>query len=113
MRGETVVATIRRLRLQRAADQLANSDADIQAITRRASYSSSDSFGRAFKETFGTSPAAYREMRLACRVQGRKHGQRRQSLSRDGGNLAGAALRRDRSHRVLHEDRPCHGQAVC
>ncbi|MBX9467469.1 MAG: AraC family transcriptional regulator [Rhizobium sp.] len=62
MRGETVVATIRRLRLQRAADQLANSDADIQAITRRAGYSSSDSFGRAFKETFGTSPTAYREM---------------------------------------------------
>ena len=62
MRGETVVATIRRLRLQRAADQLANSDADIQAITRRAGYGSSDSFGRAFKETFGTSPAAYREM---------------------------------------------------
>ncbi|MFN3719566.1 MAG: GyrI-like domain-containing protein [Rhizobium rhizophilum] len=62
MRGETIVATIRRLRLQRAADQLANSDADIHAITRRAGYSSSDSFGRAFKETFGTSPTAYREM---------------------------------------------------
>lgn len=62
MRGETIVATIRRLRLQRAADQLANSDADIQAITRRARYSSADSFGRAFKEAFGTSPTAYREM---------------------------------------------------
>lgn len=62
MRGETIVATIRRLRLQRAADHLANSDADIQAIARRASYSSSDSFGRAFKETVGTSPTTYREM---------------------------------------------------
>ena len=61
MRGETVVATIRRLRLQRAADQLANSGADIQAISRRAGYASSDSFSRAFKDTFGTSPAAYRE----------------------------------------------------
>ena len=60
MRGETIVATIRRLRLQRAADQLANSDSDIQAITRRAGYSSADSFGRAFKESFGTSPTAYR-----------------------------------------------------
>lgn len=61
MRGETVVGTIRRLRLQRAADQLANSDTDIPAITRRAGYSSPDSFGRAFKDAFGTSPAAYRE----------------------------------------------------
>ncbi len=60
MRGETVVATIRRLRLQRAADQLANSDTNIEAITRRAGYSSSDSFGRAFKEAFGASPVRYR-----------------------------------------------------
>lgn len=61
MRGETVVATIRRLRLQRAADQLANSGMDIEAITQRAGYSSTESFGRAFKEAFGTSPVSYRQ----------------------------------------------------
>jgi AraC family transcriptional regulator len=61
MRGETIVATIRRLRLQRAADRLANSDLDIATITTRAGYSSSDTFGRAFKDAFGLSPAAYRE----------------------------------------------------
>lgn len=61
MRGETIVATIRRLRLQRAADQLANSDLEIGAVTARAGYSSTDTFGRAFKDAFGVSPAAYRE----------------------------------------------------
>lgn len=61
MRGETIVATIRRLRLQRAADQLANSDLDLTTVTARAGYNSSDTFGRAFKDAFGVSPAAYRE----------------------------------------------------
>ena len=61
MRGETIVATIRRLRLQRAADRLANSELDIDAIGARAGYGSPDTFGRAFKSAFGMSPAAYRE----------------------------------------------------
>ncbi|QRY70414.1 AraC family transcriptional regulator (plasmid) [Ensifer sp. PDNC004] len=61
MRGETIVATIRRLRLQRAADRLANSDLEIEAVSARAGYSSTDTFGRAFKGAFGVSPAAYRE----------------------------------------------------
>ena len=61
MRGETIVATIRRLRLQRAADRLANSDLDIGTVAARAGYSSTDTFGRAFKDAFAMSPAAYRE----------------------------------------------------
>lgn len=61
MRGETIVATIRRLRLQRAAERLANSDLEIGAISARAGYSSTDTFARAFKGAFGVSPAAYRE----------------------------------------------------
>lgn len=61
MRGETIVATIRRLRLQRAADQLANTDLELATVTARAGYSSPDTFGRAFKDAFGVSPAAYRE----------------------------------------------------
>lgn len=60
MRGETIVATIRRLRLQRAADRLSNSDLDIEAVATHAGYSSTDTFGRAFKDAFGRSPAAYR-----------------------------------------------------
>jgi len=42
MRGETIAAAIRRLRLQRAADRLANSDLDIAVIAERAGYASPD-----------------------------------------------------------------------
>jgi AraC family transcriptional regulator len=60
MRGETIGATIRRLRLLRAADRLANSDAAISTVANRAAYGSVDAFGRAFKETYGQTPADYR-----------------------------------------------------
>jgi AraC family transcriptional regulator len=60
MRGETVSATIRRLRLLKAADRLANSDLSIGTIADRADYSSADSFARAFRDTYGKSPADYR-----------------------------------------------------
>jgi AraC family transcriptional regulator len=60
MRGETVSGTIRRLRLLRAADRLANSDLSIGTIAERAGYSGADSFGRAFREAYGKTPADYR-----------------------------------------------------
>ena len=60
VRGETVMATVRRLRLQRAADRLANSDMAIDEITRRAGYGTVESFGRAFKQDYGQPPASYR-----------------------------------------------------
>lgn len=60
MRGETIVATIRRLRLQRAAERLSNSDMALEAVAKRAGYGSTDTFGRAFRDAFGVSPAAYR-----------------------------------------------------
>jgi AraC family transcriptional regulator len=61
MQGETVVATVRRLRLSRAADRLANSDADLDDIARRSGYTTSEAFGRAFKQSYGMTPGAYRE----------------------------------------------------
>mgnify|MGYP001152614953 FL=1 len=61
MRGETITETIRRLRLSRAAERLANSALALDAIARRAGYSSADAFGRAFKDAYGKSPADYRE----------------------------------------------------
>ena len=60
MRGETVATTLRRLRLQRSADRLANSDMDIAQIASLAQYGSQDAFSRAFKNAYGTTPAAYR-----------------------------------------------------
>lgn len=61
MQGETIAASIRRLRLQRAADRLANSDLAIETIAQKAGYASAEAFGRAFKEMFDLAPAAYRE----------------------------------------------------
>lgn len=60
MCGETITATIRRLRLSRAADRLANSGMAVEVIAKRAGYGSADAFGRAFKEAYGKSPADYR-----------------------------------------------------
>ncbi len=61
MRGETVAKTIKRLRLQRAADRLANSDMPIADIASRSQYTTAESFNRAFKAEFNLPPAAYRE----------------------------------------------------
>jgi len=61
MQGETVAATVRRLRLARAADRLANSDADLGDIARRAGYTTPEAFGRAFKQSYSMTPGLYRE----------------------------------------------------
>ena len=61
MCGETVATTLRRLRLQRAADRLANSDMAIEEIAKLAQYSSQDSFARAFRTAYGSAPHAYRQ----------------------------------------------------
>jgi AraC family transcriptional regulator len=60
MRGETIAATVKRLRLLRAADRLANSDMPIKTIAERAGYGAIESFGRAFKEAYDKPPADYR-----------------------------------------------------
>ncbi|WP_137151802.1 AraC family transcriptional regulator [Devosia sp. FKR38] len=60
MRGETITVTIRRLRLSRAAERLANSDMPLAAIAAQARYGSTDAFAHAFREAYGLAPAAYR-----------------------------------------------------
>jgi AraC family transcriptional regulator len=61
MRGETVAAAVRRLRLQRAANDLANGDLPVAAIARRSGYDNVASFTRTFSEAFGLPPARYRQ----------------------------------------------------
>ena len=61
LHGETVAATVRRLRLQRAAADLANTTLAIEEIARRARYEAVPSFSRAFRVAYGLSPAQYRE----------------------------------------------------
>lgn len=60
--GETVAATVKRLRLQRAAASLAHTDKPVSEIASRAGYDSQASFTRAFSTAFGLPPAKYREV---------------------------------------------------
>ncbi len=61
LKGESVIATVKRLRLHRAATQLANSDLSLDDIVAQSGYSSASSFSRAFSERYGLPPAKYRE----------------------------------------------------
>ena len=61
MQGETIAQTVRRLRLQRAAHQLANTDLPVEAVAGKAGYGSASAFGRAFRDAYGMPPARYRE----------------------------------------------------
>lgn len=60
MTGETADDAIRRLRLHRAAGDLAKSDLPIARVARRANYGSVAAFSRAFRSSFGVPPATYR-----------------------------------------------------
>lgn len=58
--GETAVATVKRLRLHRAAGELAQSQLPIDQIAKRAGYPNIRSFTRTFRDAYGQSPAQYR-----------------------------------------------------
>ena len=58
--GETVAETLARLRLQRAATQLARSLRPVAGIARGAGYGSTPAFSRAFRTSYGYSPGAFR-----------------------------------------------------
>ena len=58
--GETPVMTVRRLRLQAAANALARTDRLIREIARESRYPNLQSFTRTFKAAYGLPPAEYR-----------------------------------------------------
>ena len=60
MRGETIAATVRRLRLHRAAGLLANTDMPIQEIAEKSGLGGVESFTRTFKAAYAMPPAKYR-----------------------------------------------------
>jgi len=60
---ETLNATIRRLRLQRAAVELIRSHQPIANIAKQVSYGSIEAFSRAFTKQFGETPSQYREQK--------------------------------------------------
>lgn len=58
--NETLAATVRRLRLHRAAGDLAHSDRPVRDIAARWGYPNLQSFTRAFAAAYGMPPARYR-----------------------------------------------------
>lgn len=58
--GETLAATVKRLRLQKAAADLVQTDLPVDAIAQRSGYPNIQSFNRTFKAVYGLPPARYR-----------------------------------------------------
>lgn len=59
--GESIVVTVKRIRLHRAAGYLAHTDWPIDKIVEKTGYKSSQSFNRIFKAEYGLPPAQYRK----------------------------------------------------
>jgi AraC family transcriptional regulator len=60
MHGETVAATVKRLRLHRAAGYIAHTGWPMHEVARRSGYDNLQSFTRIFKSVYGMPPARYR-----------------------------------------------------
>jgi AraC family transcriptional regulator len=61
LRGETIAATVKRLRLDRAATYLVQTALAIDEIAKRSGYGNVQSFTRIFRSVYGMPPAAYRK----------------------------------------------------
>ncbi|VVE53954.1 AraC family transcriptional regulator [Pandoraea horticolens] len=61
--GETVNATMQRIRMHRAAVALAGSEDSMRVVASRAGYASDAAFNRAFGAFFGMPPGRYRDAR--------------------------------------------------
>ena len=67
--GESIVATVKRLRLHRAAADLSYTEMPVAVVAKRAGYGSLEAFSRSFKQTYGHSPSYYRSSGVGARVQ--------------------------------------------
>lgn len=61
MVGETLAAHVRRLRLERAAQRLVQTERSVTDLAFEAGYETVESFTRAFRERFGASPSEYKK----------------------------------------------------
>ncbi|WP_313699026.1 AraC family transcriptional regulator [Achromobacter sp.] len=63
MMGETVAATVKRIRMHRAAAALTRTQTALKDVAQRAGYDSDAAFNRAFNAAFGIPPGKYRTAR--------------------------------------------------
>ncbi len=64
--GENITDHVRRVRLERAGRKLRMGAVDITEVALAAGYQTHAAFGKAFKQQFGLSPSAFRQ--LDCRA---------------------------------------------
>ncbi|MEP6823943.1 MAG: AraC family transcriptional regulator, partial [Ramlibacter sp.] len=60
LHGETIAATVRRLRLHRATGYLATTALPVEQVARKCGYPNAQSFARAFRAAYAMSPTQYR-----------------------------------------------------
>lgn len=80
MNGETIAATVRRLRLHRAAGFLANTAMPIESIAEKSGYTGVAAFSRAFTADYGMPPVQYRKEGAHAKFQA-------QARADDGGGF--------------------------
>ncbi|WP_259782181.1 AraC family transcriptional regulator [Aestuariispira ectoiniformans] len=61
VRGETIAAFVKRMRLNRAAGDLARTTMPVEEIANRSGYKTVQSFNRSFKAVYGMPPIQYRK----------------------------------------------------
>lgn len=95
MVGETPLELIRRLRMERAAWQLAGGDRPVTKIAFDAGYETHEAFTRAFRAAYSTSPTGFRrrkhpriELAAPCGVHFDDAGIRPSFIPRDSGGQA-------------------------
>ncbi|WP_064685414.1 AraC family transcriptional regulator [Rhizobium bangladeshense] len=59
--GETLAATVKQLRLHRAASEIVGTELAVSEIAKRSGYPNLQSFNRIFKSVYGMPPARYRK----------------------------------------------------
>ncbi len=59
--GETLAATVKRLRLHRAAGDIVRTDLSVGEIAKRSGYPDLQSFNRIYKSVYGMPPGQYRK----------------------------------------------------
>ena len=74
MAGESLMAHVKRLRLERAAHHLSLTNRPVAEIATAAGYESHESFSRAFQGHFGVSPSRFRRQPRAGDQPGGTHG---------------------------------------